>query len=305
MTPLREFIGFPYRLQLGISSPFRTASRIDTPAAKSSYMNWSRSMKSLVVDDHALIREALRGALNDLKGDIAILEAGDSRHPMAIVGKNADLGLILLREMILSALRLVFAGSIYIPPEILREWSPAPRLASPRVATGTRLGAPQAGEKQQDDMPRARSGTADRQESRHGGSPGLERNEAHRVLGLILLREMMMSALRLVFARAIYISPEILHEWSPAPSLASSRVATDTTRVITADPRLTKRQLEILALLRQGKSNKAICRALDLAQPTVKNHVTAILKAFKATNRTEAVIAAMRLENRASAGLRW
>ena len=35
----------------------------------------------------------------------------------------------------------------------------------------------------------------------------------------------------------------------------------------------------------------AICRALDLAEPTVKNHVTAILKAFKVTNRTEAVIA--------------
>ena len=41
----------------------------------------------------------------------------------------------------------------------------------------------------------------------------------------------------------------------------------------------------------QGKSNKAICRSLDLAEPTVKNHVTAILKALKVTNRTEAVIA--------------
>jgi DNA-binding NarL/FixJ family response regulator len=40
------------------------------------------------------------------------------------------------------------------------------------------------------------------------------------------------------------------------------------------------------------KSNKAICRTLDLAEPTVKNHVTAILRALKAHNRTEAVIAA-------------
>jgi len=44
----------------------------------------------------------------------------------------------------------------------------------------------------------------------------------------------------------------------------------------------------------QGKSNKAICRALDLAEPTVKNHVTAILKALKVSNRTEAVIAVVR-----------
>ena len=41
----------------------------------------------------------------------------------------------------------------------------------------------------------------------------------------------------------------------------------------------------------QGKSNKAICRVLDLAEPTVKNHVSAILKALKASNRTEVVIA--------------
>ncbi len=45
----------------------------------------------------------------------------------------------------------------------------------------------------------------------------------------------------------------------------------------------------------QGKSNKAICRVLDLAEPTVKNHVTAILKALKVTNRTEAVIAVREL----------
>ena len=33
----------------------------------------------------------------------------------------------------------------------------------------------------------------------------------------------------------------------------------------------------------QGKSNKLICRALDLAEPTVKNHVSAILKALEVT----------------------
>jgi DNA-binding NarL/FixJ family response regulator len=41
----------------------------------------------------------------------------------------------------------------------------------------------------------------------------------------------------------------------------------------------------------KGKTNKAICRVLNPAEPTVKNHVTAILKALKVTNRTEAVIA--------------
>jgi DNA-binding NarL/FixJ family response regulator len=53
--------------------------------------------------------------------------------------------------------------------------------------------------------------------------------------------------------------------------------------------------MQVLALMMQGKSNKAICRALDLAAPTVKTHVSAVLKALKAANRTEAAMAAAAL----------
>jgi len=34
-----------------------------------------------------------------------------------------------------------------------------------------------------------------------------------------------------------------------------------------------------------GEGNKAVCRELDLAEATVKNHITAILRALKVTNR--------------------
>lgn len=61
------------------------------------------------------------------------------------------------------------------------------------------------------------------------------------------------------------------------------------------DSRLTPRQSQVLALLAQGKSNKRICRELNLAEGTVKIHVTAILKALKVENRTQAAIAAARL----------
>jgi DNA-binding NarL/FixJ family response regulator len=50
-------------------------------------------------------------------------------------------------------------------------------------------------------------------------------------------------------------------------------------RVSATDLGLTERQMEVLALMMPGKSNKAICRVLDLAEPTVKVHVSAILKA--------------------------
>ena len=58
---------------------------------------------------------------------------------------------------------------------------------------------------------------------------------------------------------------------------------------------LTGRQREVLALLAQGKSNKQICRALGLAEATVKVHVTAVLKALGVTSRTQAVVAINRL----------
>jgi hypothetical protein len=49
--------------------------------------------------------------------------------------------------------------------------------------------------------------------------------------------------------------------------------------------------MDVLTLIMQGKSNKAICRALDLSEPTVKSHVSAILRALKVSNRTEIVVA--------------
>jgi len=58
---------------------------------------------------------------------------------------------------------------------------------------------------------------------------------------------------------------------------------------------LTARQADVLALLVQGKPNKLICRELDVAEGTVKIHVTAILKALNVTNRTQAVIAVGKL----------
>jgi len=51
---------------------------------------------------------------------------------------------------------------------------------------------------------------------------------------------------------------------------------------------LTSRQREILKLLGQGKSNKQIARELDLSENTVKVHVSAILRALKLENRTQA-----------------
>lgn len=105
--------------------------------------------------------------------------------------------------------------------------------------------------------------------------------------------EVMLSALRLVFAGGVYLPPALLAD---AESAANSK--TDGSE--DARPRpvrirsglLTPRQLDVLAELGTGKSNREIARKLGLAEGTVKVHVTAILKTLGVKNRTQAVLAA-------------
>src|ERR1700755_1636531 len=53
-------------------------------------------MKILVVDDHELIREALRSVLNEVKGDTAVLEGAACLQAREQIAEHADIGLILL-----------------------------------------------------------------------------------------------------------------------------------------------------------------------------------------------------------------
>jgi DNA-binding NarL/FixJ family response regulator len=58
---------------------------------------------------------------------------------------------------------------------------------------------------------------------------------------------------------------------------------------------LTTQQLRVLRLLGTGKLNKEIAYELDIAEPTVKVHVSAILQKLKVYSRTQAVVVAGRL----------
>jgi DNA-binding NarL/FixJ family response regulator len=206
-------------------------------------------MKVLLVDDHVLIRDALRGVLKELTDDANVLEASDCRQAMRLIEAHPDLHLILLD------LNLPDRDGFAVLADLRK------RYATISVVVLSAL---------------------------H------DRDIVLRVLDLGALgfipksapREVMVNALRLVLAGGIYIPPEALvraeaTQTPPGPVRPLSP----------ADLGLTERQMEVLALVMQGKSNKAISRILDAAEPTVKHHVTAILKALNVTNRTEAVIA--------------
>ena len=91
----------------------------------------------------------------------------------------------------------------------------------------------------------------------------------------------MLSALRLVLAGGIYVPPELIGGGVPAPTATESR--------------LTPRQLDVLAGVIEGKSNKIIAAELNLTVATVKAHITAAFKVLNVTSRTQAVLAAERL----------
>ena len=60
-----------------------------------------------------------------------------------------------------------------------------------------------------------------------------------------------------------------------------------------AEP-LTERETEVLRLLAQGKSNKEIARELQIAEQTVKTHVSHVLDKLGVPSRTQAALYAIR-----------
>ena len=61
------------------------------------------------------------------------------------------------------------------------------------------------------------------------------------------------------------------------------------------DSTLTKRELEVLALVAEGASNKLIARRLGISVHTAKFHVGSLIDKLDATGRTDAVAQAARL----------
>jgi len=89
----------------------------------------------------------------------------------------------------------------------------------------------------------------------------------------------LVSALRLILGGGSYFPRPALNGQEMAPAV------------------LTRRQREVLLLMADGLSNKAIARHLAIAETTVKNHVTAIFQLLGVDNRVQAVNRARTMGN--------
>ncbi len=98
-------------------------------------------------------------------------------------------------------------------------------------------------------------------------------------------------AARAVVAGQSLISPsmasKLLGEFSNLAKRAEERTSVPA-------PRLTERELEVLRLVAQGKSNREIAGDLYISENTVKNHVRNILEKLHLHTRMEAVMYAVR-----------
>ncbi|MCA0240878.1 MAG: response regulator transcription factor [Proteobacteria bacterium] len=211
-------------------------------------------MKFLVVDDHPLVREALAAVLLQLRPGAEVVQAASASAALAALRDGAAVDLVLLD------LRLPDGSGLALLPTI----------AAQSIGTAVVL----------------LSGELDRatvQQAFAAGAVGcVPKTEP---------REVLASALALVLAGGVYVPPLAVQ---PLATTVTPKT-TDSKAPTPAERGLTGRQLDVLALLMQGKNNKLICRALGLAEPTVKNHVSAILRALGVDSRTEAVLAVTRL----------
>jgi DNA-binding NarL/FixJ family response regulator len=117
-------------------------------------------------------------------------------------------------------------------------------------------------------------------------------------------QEVLLNAVRLVASGGVYVPVEALKTRSAKneaqdalmpPLPQASNAASGKSGVSPADLGLTPRQADVLSLVLKGLPNKLIARKLDIAENTVKVHVSAVLQALNVRTRTQALIAATRL----------
>jgi DNA-binding NarL/FixJ family response regulator len=213
-------------------------------------------MKILIADDHALFREGLHYTLKALDNDVEILEAANGSQAIQIVRHYPDLDLVLMD------LDMPGLDGYQGLTQLRQNYPELPVV----IVT--------ASEYEQDMIRVMKCGAS-------GYIPkSMTSKDMLEAIGKILNGD--------VFVPDLSVTSGTFH----------IRQGTEQGARATIPPpaldkfQLTPRQREVLLLMCQGLSNKGIANQLGMAEGTVKIHVTAILKAMNAGNRTQAVIMA-------------
>lgn len=214
-------------------------------------------MKILLVDDHALFRDGMRYVLQQLPEEAEILEAGSFPEALKLAAQHPELDLTLMDLNMPGsegALSVKFFHQRY--PHI------------PIVVV--------SGEEGRSVMEKVMES---------GASGFVCKNSSAAV---------MLSALKLVLSGGVYIPPQMLQRHAALVEKETPR-ADGRSSVRTNEYGLTTRQLQVLAHLASGSSNKEIAEQMCLAEGTVKTHIAAAYQALRVGSRMEAVRVAKQL----------
>ena len=211
-------------------------------------------MKILVVDDHSLITDALSVLFLDLDPQAEVITTRTAESALQLQQQNLDLDLVVLD------------------------------LGLPGVSGTSLLEAMVA------QAPEMKILVLSGQQDQRNVMRVLQLGAA----GFVpksMASETLLSAVKFVLSGGVYIPADLLEEVNRSGMFATPDRPREagTSRI-----ELTERQEQVLQLLARGAPIKIICRELGLSEGTVKTHVTAIYRAFNASNRTEALLAARR-----------
>lgn len=204
-------------------------------------------MKILIVDDHALFRGGLWHVLQELDEQVDILEASNCDCASQHVAANPDLDLMLLD------LNMPGTDGFKGLATFSKQYPTIPVVII-------------SASNQRNDIQRALD----------AGAMGFIPKES--------TSSVMLNALKLILAGSIYLPPSMAQQSNQDPNQKNGNGQT-----------LTPRQLQVLKMVVQGHSNKVIAAELDIAETTIKMHVTAILRCLGVSNRTQAALAAEKL----------
>jgi len=215
-------------------------------------------LRVLIADDHPLFRDGLRMLLERFEEQVTVHEAGALPDALELAQTHADDMKLLLVD-----LRMPGASGF--------EGVKALRAAAPKAALVVISGY----------------------ETKRNAEQAIEAGAA----GFIpksTSASVTLNALKLVLLGEVYVPPSLMYgpQADDPDSEIGGRAAAPVLDLSKLAP-LTQRQLDVLALIGQGKSNKDIADKLGISEGTVKVHVGAILKVLGATNRTQAALIAI------------
>lgn len=218
-----------------------------------------KSIRILLVDDHPMMREALRVVLEIEPAMQVVAEAADGQQAI-------QYALALQPDVIVLDLYLPVKDGIEVIAEILDQQPQARILAITSSTSDERVVA-----------------------AIQAGAMGYLLKDASREEFLRGVREVAAGNTFLPPDVAAKLARGVRHSRNPLPQNDSL-----------VEP-LTPREQEVLALLSEGLSNRAIAGRLHLSGSTVRVHVSNILGKLGLENRNQAIVYVLRQERSLSA----